>query len=213
MPVKSQPRRRRGRPRKDDPRPAARETLLEAAARVFFERGYEGASVDRILGEAGLSKGTFYWHFKTKADLFLALIEERIDGPARDLMEVTRSAPADEATAPAVSQGLAELIGTQRDLLVLLQEYWAAAVRDPEVARRYNARQSELVATLADALRRRTERTGLTLTTPAESLAVAYVALAQGLALMDAVDPGAVDPGLYGEILSLTYDGLASRAR
>ena len=37
------------------------------------------------MGAAGLSKGTFYWQFKGKEELFLALIEERIDRPVRSL--------------------------------------------------------------------------------------------------------------------------------
>lgn len=47
-----------------------RERILEAAGRVFAEQGYEGASVDRVMAEAGLTHGGFYAHFKNKADLF-----------------------------------------------------------------------------------------------------------------------------------------------
>jgi AcrR family transcriptional regulator len=207
MPVKRQ----RGRP------PAtsghdARGALLDAATKVFAAHGYAGASVDRIVREAGFSKGTFYWHFESKEDLFLALVEERIDQPARALMDVTRTAPAETPTAPTVSRGLADLFGGRRELLVLLQEYWAAAVRDPAIQRRYRRRQRELVSSLAGALRARHDETGVPLTIPAERLATAFVALAQGLALEAAVNPDAVDGSLYGEILSLVYDGLAAKA-
>jgi AcrR family transcriptional regulator len=189
----------------------ARAALLDAAAEVFATHGFSGASVDRILRAAGFSKGTFYWHFASKEELFLALVEERIDRPARALMDVTRTAPADAPTAPAVSRRLAELFTGQRQLLVLLQEYWAAAVRDPAIRRRYRRRQRDLVSNLADALRARHDETGVPLTTRAERLATAFVALAQGLALEAAVNPDAVDASLYGDILSLVYDGLAAR--
>ena len=203
--------RRRGRP-PAGAAPGARAALLDAAAETFAAHGYAGASVDRIVRRAGFSKGTFYWHFATKEELFLALVEERIDRPVRSLMEVTRTAPADTPTAPTVSQGLADLFTGQRELLVLLQEYWAAAVRESAVRRRYRRRQRELITTLAGALSARHDETGVPLTTPAERLATAFVALAQGLALEAAVDPDAVDASLYGEILSLVYDGLAARA-
>ncbi len=65
--------------------------------------------MDEIVAKAGLSKGTFYWHFESKEELFAALLEERVDRPAQALMEVTRSAPAEGATAPEVSHGLATL--------------------------------------------------------------------------------------------------------
>ena len=206
MPVK----RTRGRP-PAGAAPDTRPVLLDAAAQVFASHGYGGASVDRILREAGLSKGTFYWHFASKEELFLALVEERIDQPARSLIDVTRTSPADSPTAATVSRGLADLFGAQRTMLVLLQEYWAAAVRDPRVRRRYRRRQRQLVDSLADALRARHEETGVPLTVPAQRLAIAFVALAQGLAFEAAVDIETIDGSLYGEILSLVYDGLAAR--
>ena len=208
MPVK----RKRGRPPAGS-EPGARAGLLDAAARVFAASGYGGASVDRIVRDAGLSKGTFYWHFASKEDLFLALVEERIDRPARALMDVTRTSPAHTPTGPTVSRGLADLFGAERELLVLLQEYWAAAVRDAGVRRRYRRRQRALVGALAEALRSRHEETGVPLTIPAERLATAFVALAHGLAFEAAVDAAAVDGSLYGEILSLVYDGLAARGQ
>ncbi len=55
--------------------PARRERLLEAAAREFATRGYEGASLNRIIERLRLSKGQFYYYFDDKADLFLAVLE------------------------------------------------------------------------------------------------------------------------------------------
>ena len=191
--------------------PDARDALIDSAVRVIAKRGYGGASVDGIVEAAGLSKGTFYWHFESKEELFLAVIEERIDRPALSLMEVTRTAPADVATAPTVSRGLAGLFAGRRELLVLVQEYWAAALRSPRVRRRYRRRQKALTEALAGALEARHEETGVPLTLPAESLATAFIALAQGLAVEAALRPEAADRELYGEILSLVYDGMASR--
>ena len=198
MPVK----RKRGRPPAHSA-PGSREALLQTAARVFAERGYAGTSVDRIVAAAGLSKGTFYWHFASKEELFLTLVDERIDAPARALMD---------QRAPAVSEGLAGLFTAERELLVLLQEYWAAAARNQSVANRYRARSDALTNTLAAMLTARHEETGVPLTTPPERLATAFVALAHGLSMEAAVNPDAVDGSLYGEILSLVYDGLRFRS-
>ena len=57
------------RPRFDKADPAKREAILQAAAKEFAQVGYEGASVNRILEGAGLSKGAFYYYFDDKADL------------------------------------------------------------------------------------------------------------------------------------------------
>src|ERR1051326_3149271 len=53
--------------------------LLRAAARqVFLARGYYAATLEQIADEAGFSKGVVYSRFASKADMFLALLEERI---------------------------------------------------------------------------------------------------------------------------------------
>ena len=54
-----------------------RRRLLVAAQRVFFERGFHGASLEAVAEEAGLTKGAVYSRFEDKADLFLAYREER----------------------------------------------------------------------------------------------------------------------------------------
>ncbi|NDJ53219.1 MAG: TetR/AcrR family transcriptional regulator, partial [Chloroflexi bacterium] len=50
------------------------QALLDAALAEFIAYGYDQASINRILKTAGMSKGQFYYHFKNKAGLYLALI-------------------------------------------------------------------------------------------------------------------------------------------
>ncbi|MGB7337552.1 MAG: TetR/AcrR family transcriptional regulator [Phototrophicaceae bacterium] len=52
-----------------------RDTIMEAAAKIFAENGYQGASINQILQQAGLSKGVAYYYFEDKADLFATTIE------------------------------------------------------------------------------------------------------------------------------------------
>ena len=56
-----------------------RETVLAAARRVFIDRGYTGATLEAIAEEAGFSTGVMYSQFESKADLFLTLLEQRIE--------------------------------------------------------------------------------------------------------------------------------------
>lgn len=206
--------RRRGRPRASERRAAdTRAELLDGATKVFAERGYQAATVDEIVAKAGLSKGTFYWHFESKEELFATLLEEQIDRPVRALIEVTGSAPAEGATAPVVSHGLAALFQQQRELVLLLHEYWSAAARDEQLRTRYLERQRALRDALADALAARHARTGVPLAIPADALATAFIALAEGLSLEALLDPDSVEEDLLGEILSLVYDGMVARAQ
>lgn len=55
-----------------------RDELFKYALEEFSARGYEQASINTILEKAGMSKGQFYYHFKSKEALYLALIAEVI---------------------------------------------------------------------------------------------------------------------------------------
>ena len=54
---------------------ATRNALLDAAERVFYDKGVSRASLDDIAREAGATRGAIYWHFKDKVDLFAAMLE------------------------------------------------------------------------------------------------------------------------------------------
>lgn len=49
--------------------------IIEAATRVFGDFGYHNATIAKIAEEAGVAKGTVYWYFSGKEDLFLGMIE------------------------------------------------------------------------------------------------------------------------------------------
>ena len=51
-----------------------KERIIEAAARVFSQKGYFTASVDDIAKEAGAAKGTIYYHFESKSKLYTAVL-------------------------------------------------------------------------------------------------------------------------------------------
>ena len=95
------------------------------------------ATVNDVIARAGLSKGTFYWHFKSKHDLLLAVLEEHFDRPVRELAELLKSAPAHEDMAPEASRRFLELVGPARETVVLEHEYRSLAVRDPRLRARY----------------------------------------------------------------------------
>lgn len=56
-----------------------KEALFQAALREFDIAGYEAASINKILSRASMSKGQFYYHFRNKEALYLALLENVID--------------------------------------------------------------------------------------------------------------------------------------
>lgn len=191
----------------------ARAALLRAAAEVFAQRGFRGASVDEIAERAGYSKGALYWHFESKHELFFALMDASVDAPTHEMIELLQTARPERDMAPEASRRFVELIAAQRELLLLDHEYWAQATRDPELRNRYAARRDELRAALGSALEVRLANLGASTQelAPAE-MATVVMGLAAGLAQERLIDPGAVPDELLGKTIVLIYRGLIAGA-
>jgi len=67
------------RPRFNRLEPAKRQRLLETAATEFACHGYDRASLNRMILSCGLSKGSFYYYFDDKADLFATVSEAALN--------------------------------------------------------------------------------------------------------------------------------------
>ncbi|WP_374335692.1 TetR/AcrR family transcriptional regulator [Leeia sp.] len=77
-------------------RAATQDRIVETADRLFYERGYDHTSFADIADEVGLSRGNFYYHFKTKDDILTAVIAHR----SRKTQQML-AAWADHAADPA----------------------------------------------------------------------------------------------------------------
>ncbi|MGE5623881.1 MAG: TetR family transcriptional regulator [Methanocella sp.] len=100
------------------PLEGTRERILAAAALVFARRGYGEATLDEVAAEAGLSKGAVYWHFASKSDLYLALLEERVRREA--------------AVVPDRLRDIAGLSDPEAGLAAFLSQQFAVACAEPE---------------------------------------------------------------------------------
>jgi len=69
---------------------ATRNSLLDAAERVFYEKGVSRASLTDIASAAGATRGAIYWHFKDKAELFNAMMD-RVTHPLRQAINHSTS--------------------------------------------------------------------------------------------------------------------------
>ncbi|ORA32810.1 TetR family transcriptional regulator [Mycobacterium aquaticum] len=66
---------RRGAPRKGEP--GARERILAAASRLFYQEGIRAVGVDTVIAESGVAKASFYRTFQSKDALIEAFVTER----------------------------------------------------------------------------------------------------------------------------------------
>lgn len=70
------------------PESGKRRDILDGARRVFFDKGFDGASMDEVARSAGVSKATIYVYFSSKEDLFEALVHNDRAQAAEHLFEV-----------------------------------------------------------------------------------------------------------------------------
>jgi AcrR family transcriptional regulator len=85
-------------------RGTARRKILDAASRQFYAEGIRAVSADRIIEEVGITKVTFYRHFRSKDDLVVAYLDEQSEHEQRraDVLVSTTGGSPDDPLAPLV---------------------------------------------------------------------------------------------------------------
>ncbi|MFT3813272.1 MAG: TetR family transcriptional regulator [Acidovorax sp.] len=164
---------------------ATRDSLLDAAERVFHEKGVSRATLADIAQAAGATRGAIYWHFRDKADLFGAMMD-RVTLP---LENAYGPSGGNEDVAPlqrlrGVVEGVLRMVATDErarkvfEIALYRVEYVneLSAVRD-----RHMTACEGFEAKLAEDMRRAAQAQGLVLEMPPEVAAKGLHALFDGL--------------------------------
>lgn len=131
-----------------------RQNILEAARTVFAKRGYHETTIDDIVAEAGVARGTFYLYFEDKRAVFADLIDRF---SARITMAIMRIDTADEtrSVAEQARANIRAILGVclaERDMTkVLLAD---VARVDPAFERKLYTFYDEVVQLLTESLRK-----------------------------------------------------------
>jgi AcrR family transcriptional regulator len=169
-----------------------RRLVLEAARRVFLARGYASATLDVIAEEAGFSKGVVYSQFDGKADMFLALLEARINERAEQNERLAEQIHGREL-ASAVPELAHALLRAEPEWMQLVLEFRLHAARVPELNRRYAELHERTLDRLASVYARLHARIGTTPRYPVRVLAELTMAVSRGSFLEVLALPGAAD--------------------
>ena len=108
--------------------------IYQAALTCFSRKGYHQTTMDDIVAESGLSKGTLYWYFEGKKELFLSLFQEVMD----QLGQTWESIVADEK-ASATDKLLASIalfrseLGEMVPFFGVMMEAYALTRHDEDV--------------------------------------------------------------------------------
>lgn len=122
-----------------------RARLLQAAETIFVRDGYEGAELGEIAALAGRTKGAIYAQFKSKEDIFLALIEDHTKCYRAQMEKVLARSTSIEENIAAVRDFYLQRAADQAWSLLLL-EFKLFAMRHPESKKRLESFYSGILS-------------------------------------------------------------------
>jgi AcrR family transcriptional regulator len=186
---------------------ATRRKLLDAAKHIFAQDGFEAARLEDIAARAGYTRGAFYAHFKSKEDIFFALLEEwvgeRIESFARALRP-----HKDPAEKLAALRNHYAAQASDRRLVLISLEFKLFALRHPEAHARLRNRHRRIRATFGELLSEVITALGKTLPVSNPAASACLGSVAHGLLLDHLVDPGTLSESDVRYVLGLFFDAI-----
>jgi len=104
--------------------------IFDAAIDVFSEYGFEKAKMDLIAEKANVAKGTIYYHFKSKEEIFFSLIEEGIENLLQELNSGTKNLRTGKEKLEKAIKVQIDYTFEYKDFTkILLSEVWGSEER------------------------------------------------------------------------------------
>jgi AcrR family transcriptional regulator len=122
-----------------------RELLLRAAEDIFVRDGYAGAELGEIAKSAGRTKGAIYAQFKSKEDVFLALVEEHVLRYKAEMEDALGKSTSVEQNREALRQWYLRLTEDE-SWNILMLEYKLFAIRNPGAKKRLQRFIAKLIS-------------------------------------------------------------------
>jgi AcrR family transcriptional regulator len=191
-------------------RDLTRTRLLDAAEKVFVDRGFHAASVDEVAEEAGYSKGAVYSNFENKDELFLAVLERRVDSRA---LAAGSAVPDDRPISEQAEQAgnaFFEVFLQQSQWSLLLMEFATYAARHPNLRERFALRNRRMRSAMVTIIEQHLGALGLRAPMSSDDLATVLFALGDGFIMTKLIEPDDVHDDLFGQALVLMLAGLQS---
>jgi AcrR family transcriptional regulator len=102
-----------------------REELLRVSARLFRQKGFDGTSIRDISSAAGMQSGSPFYHFKTKQDILVAVMEEGLTEGLRKAEEVMALAlPPEQRLVRMIRTQIGTILEDGRDFIPALHYEW-----------------------------------------------------------------------------------------
>ena len=184
-----------------------RAKLMSSASKLFCRHGLEQASVDEIAQDAGYTKGAFYSNFKSKEELFLAMLDQKFGEEIERIEEALHTDEAPEEAARHAGEDLMRFMRSDPEWERLYLEFVAYAGRNEEFRQELLTRCRAMDAQLEEIYRRWNERIGIEPPIPLSDITRITSIMTQGFLTSQHIDPD-LDEELYGTMLATFMLGL-----
>jgi AcrR family transcriptional regulator len=189
-------------------RAMTRRHLLEAAAVVFAEKGFHGATIDEVAKAAGFTKGAVYSNFTSKDDLFLALLDDRSDRQFAVVAEVLDDGPQGrEEQAPRMRELIRSgAVFSDDTWETLFLEFVLYARRNPDASEKLIARAQRERAFVQQMIESEYAAAGVTAKYDTRELAEISLDLFAGLSISRLINPQAVTEATLDTTMTILWD-------
>ena len=119
--------------------PEKAEAILAGGMQEFLEHGYAATSMDRVAAVAGVSKATVYSHFQDKEGLFIALIEQLVQGKFRAIFDpgLEKIEAEPKIFLSTIANRILDITATEPQFLNFMRVIMGESGRFPELAQAF----------------------------------------------------------------------------
>lgn len=189
-----------------------RSLLLDSAERVFATEGFDGASLDRIAANAGFTRGAIYSNFVNKADLFVKVLDRRLERRRDEIREILSESGTTDAFLEVLRSR--QLSPAQSDETMiwfkLRAEFRLHALRSTAAAEQLAVHERQEREAYARAAEHLLGQMGVPMPAAPKLVAAILLALDESLSRQHLTDPEDVPETSYADAVALLLE--AARA-
>lgn len=203
------------RPRYERAAPELKSAILAAARKELARAGYEGASLNRILEEAGLSKGAFYYYFDDKDDLVSTVLLD-VYRPAAELIDVLVTPKSKKefwAAMEQVNRRQLDMMEANRETMDVAAAVGRAALKNKQLSEKILPAFSGFIGAFLQFLRKGQELGAVRKDLSPEVILAVATGIKEGLGRSLLPAEGPVSAGQLEEFTRVTWDLLKRAIR
>ena len=169
-----------------------RQQIMDAALTCFARKGYHKTTMDDIVAESGLSKGSLYWYFKSKDELFFSLINSFFLEIQQDMDAIFEQPTSATDKLRALGREFASFYGEVSEFLNVFFEFWMLGALNEQLNQLFHDMLSRYQGVIAGIIKDGV-KAGEFKEVDADQLAVTVMAAYDGLWFYKMLMPNQVD--------------------